>query len=99
MFDKAVTLPQAVSEPLVQKAIDSPAVVKLDMVCMRCIAVGSFEKCAMPQVGCYNFSQPGIMVYPDTQVRLSDQYTIFLAKLVGQKQLTGIAATLDDAQM
>ena len=51
------------------------------------------------RLSCQHLGHSGIMIYPNPQIRLGDDRTIVLVKLVAQEQFAGIATAINNSQV
>ena len=94
-----MALAQAVAEPFVKKTVDPPTSEQRSAISPVAGEGINGESGIVTQMRGGGFSLAGIVIDPNSQVRLGDERTVVLTELVRQDQFAGIAAALDDVQM
>ena len=93
-----MALAQAVTEPFVEEAVDSPTDEQRIIRPLGGDGVKNEDRMAAG-MGDHHFGLARIVIDPNSQVGFSEDRAVSLAELVGQDQFAGVAAALDDMQM
>ena len=64
-LNKAVALPQAVAEPFVEEAVDTPAKVETGAIDASSTGEIGGESGVMPQMRSHHLGQQGVVVHPN----------------------------------